>query len=65
MQVQDFQFNECGKALKEEGIFLSVKSPTSEKTEQLEFLKELVEEGKIKPYIDRSYPLEKIVEAHT
>jgi NADPH:quinone reductase-like Zn-dependent oxidoreductase len=52
------------RSLKEKGVFLSVKSPTKETTEDLIFLKELIEAGKLKSVIDRCYSLEQIVEAH-
>ncbi len=54
------------KSLKKSGKYLNVIKNTgaSIKTDDLQFLKELIDEGKLKTYIDRCYPLEEIVEAH-
>jgi NADPH:quinone reductase-like Zn-dependent oxidoreductase len=51
-------------SLKKNGTYLSVSSSTTEKPEDLVFLKGLIEAGRIRPVIDRSYPFEQIVEAH-
>jgi NADPH:quinone reductase-like Zn-dependent oxidoreductase len=56
------------KALKKTGIYLDVIKHSGTGTditpEDLIFLKELIEEGKLKAVIDRTYSLDQIVEAH-
>jgi NADPH:quinone reductase-like Zn-dependent oxidoreductase len=51
-------------SLVENGTYLTVQSSTREKEEDLIFLRRLLEEGEIKPVIDKRYPLEQTVEAH-
>ncbi len=71
-ETYDVIFDAVGKAsrsrskklLKKEGIFLSVHDSVNPGTEDLKFLKGIIEAGKLKPIIDRCYPLEQIVEAH-
>ncbi len=70
----DFIFNavgrkkatlQCEAVLTPNGQHLTVDDGNPKvQVEDLLFLKELVEAGKIKPVIDRRYPLEQIAEAH-
>jgi NADPH:quinone reductase-like Zn-dependent oxidoreductase len=62
--VRRIKASKCKNSLKENGLFISSRSPTTEETEDLIFLKELIEAGKLKAVIDRRYPLEKTAEAH-
>jgi NADPH:quinone reductase-like Zn-dependent oxidoreductase len=56
----------CKKALTPNGTYVTVitMNLAKQKAENLVFLKELIEAGKIKSVIDRSYPLEQTAEAH-
>ena len=59
--------SQCKKPLKKKGLYLNVLRSSNSlklKTEHLYFLKELVEAGKLRTVIDKTYKLEQIVEAH-
>jgi NADPH:quinone reductase-like Zn-dependent oxidoreductase len=55
----------CQNSLTTNGKYVTVDDGSpSEKTEDLMFLLEPIKAGKLKPVIDKIYPLEQIVEAH-
>lgn len=69
----DLIFDAVGKTNKSQacnvldtnGAFVSVTMMTQEKDEHLALVKELAEKGELAAFIDRVYPLDQIVEAHT
>ena len=57
--------NQCKNLLSENGVFVSVSSGyASETIQQLQLLKELFEKGEFKATIDKTFPMDKIVDAH-
>jgi NADPH:quinone reductase-like Zn-dependent oxidoreductase len=54
----------CKGLLKRDGTYLTSLANIKERSEDLVFIKGLVESGELRPVIDRTYPFEEIVEAH-
>ena len=52
------------KVLNAKGAFVSVKMLTKEKGEHLIKIKQLTEQGKLQPFIDKTFVLDEIVSAH-
>jgi NADPH:quinone reductase-like Zn-dependent oxidoreductase len=57
--------NNCKKALLNDGKYVSIDNGALKlSSKRLDLLTGLIEKGKIKPVVDKIYPLEEIVEAH-
>jgi NADPH:quinone reductase-like Zn-dependent oxidoreductase len=54
----------CKEVLYPKGVFVSIEMSYRETVEDLLFLNKLIEAGKITSFIDRTFPLERIVDAH-
>ena len=66
--VDKLSSSRAKRPLKKTGVYLNVNRDSGSgggSPEDLVFLKELIETGKVLAVIDRRYPLEEIVEAHT
>jgi NADPH:quinone reductase-like Zn-dependent oxidoreductase len=55
--------SECAKVLAPNGSYIRTSGPDPGREEMI-FLRELIEAGKLRTVIDRTYPMEEIVEAH-
>jgi NADPH:quinone reductase-like Zn-dependent oxidoreductase len=65
--VGKVEYSKRKKSLSNSGVYINVLSLSSNlklKAEDLIFLKDLCEAGKLKAVIDKRYPMEQIVEAH-
>lgn len=62
--VMKSKHRKCRKILIKRGAFLNNSNTPKIKSEDLIFLKTLIEQGQLRPVIDRSYPLDKVVDAH-
>jgi NADPH:quinone reductase-like Zn-dependent oxidoreductase len=62
--VNKISRSRCKGLHKKKGRYLPAWNFTRAKAKDLIFLKELIDAGKLKPVIDRTYALERIVEAH-
>ena len=65
IRLENARNHNTAKALTPNGTFVTIaKLNTKQSMEELTFIKELIETGKIRAVIDRCYPLEDMVEAH-
>jgi NADPH:quinone reductase-like Zn-dependent oxidoreductase len=62
--VRKISASSCENCLTKDGVFLSSSTSTKERAENLVFLRELIEAGKLKAVIDKRYSFEQIPEAH-
>jgi len=62
--VRKLSSSEIKNSLKQNGLFLSTRESTDESRENLVFIRNLIEEGKLRAIIDQIFPLEQIADAH-
>jgi NADPH:quinone reductase-like Zn-dependent oxidoreductase len=56
--------SKCRRALRPGGTYVHVGMNRTDRAEDLDLLRELIEAGQIRTVIDRRYPLEQVAEAH-